>query len=131
MSEYGLDTWQPETRAIRGGTRRSGHGETSEAVYLTSGYVYESAEQAEARFKGEADGFIYSRYGNPTVEMFQDRLCLIEGAEACRATASGMAAVFAALACQVKAGDKVHISTSGVKINENPAGDLPPPPKPR
>jgi O-succinylhomoserine sulfhydrylase len=101
------DSWRPETRAVRGGTHRSGHGETSEALYLTSGYVYSSAEEAEARFKGEADGFIYSRYGNPTVAMFEERMTLIEGAEACFATASGMSAVFAALACQLKAGDHV------------------------
>ena len=99
--------WQPQTRAVRGGIQRSRHGETSEALYLTSGYVYASAEEAEARFKGEADGFIYSRYGNPTVAMFEERLALMEGAEACFATASGMSAVFAALACQLEAGDHV------------------------
>ena len=103
--DYG--SWRPETRAVRGGTRRSAHGETSEAVYLTSGYVYRSAEEAEARFKGEADGFIYSRYGNPTVAMFEERMTLMEGAEACFATASGMSAVFAALACQLRTGDHV------------------------
>ena len=98
--------WRPATRLVRGGTRRSAHGETSEALYLTSGYVYDDAEAAEARFKG-AEGFIYSRYGNPTVAAFERRLALLEGAEACFATASGMAAVFAALACQVRAGDHV------------------------
>jgi O-succinylhomoserine sulfhydrylase len=98
--------WRPATRLVRGGTHRSAHGETSEALYLTSGYVYDDAEAAEARFKG-ADGFIYSRYGNPTVAAFERRLALLEGAEACFATASGMAAVFAALACQLKAGDHV------------------------
>jgi O-succinylhomoserine sulfhydrylase len=91
---------------VRGGLDRSGHGETSEALYLTSGYVYDDAATAEARFKG-AEGFVYSRYGNPTVATFERRLALAEGAEACFATASGMAAVFAALACQVKAGDHI------------------------
>jgi len=97
--------WRPETRAVRGGTERSHHGETSEALYLNSGFVYDSAELAQARFKGELDGFIYSRYGNPTVAMFEQRMALLEEAEACFATASGMAAVFAALAAQLKAGD--------------------------
>jgi len=99
--------WRPQTQLVRGGTRRSPWQETGEAIFMTSGYVYDRAEDAEAAFKNEIDRFIYSRYGNPTVEMFQDRLCLIEGAEACRATASGMAAVFASLACQVKAGQRV------------------------
>jgi len=99
--------WRMQTRMVRGGTRRSQFGETSEAMYLTSGFVYGAAEEAESAFKGEVERFIYSRYGNPTVEMFQDRLKLAEGAEACMAMASGMAAVFAALACQVRAGDRV------------------------
>ena len=99
--------WRRQTQLVRGGTRRSPWQETDEAIFMTSGYVYDRAEDAEAAFKNEIDRFIYSRYGNPTVEMFQDRLCLIEGAEACRATASGMAAVFASLACQVKAGQRV------------------------
>ncbi len=99
--------WRPQTRLVRGGLRRSPFEETAEAIYATSGFVYETAEAAEAAFKNEIDRFIYSRYGNPTVEMFQDRLCLLEGAETCRATASGMGAVFASLACQVKAGDHV------------------------
>jgi len=99
--------WRRQTQLVRGGTRRSPWQETDEALFMTSGYVYDRAEDAEAAFKNEIDRFIYSRYGNPTVEMFQDRLCLIEGAEACRATASGMAAVFASLACQVKAGQRV------------------------
>jgi O-succinylhomoserine sulfhydrylase len=98
--------WRPATRAVRGGLERSGHGETAEALYLTSGYVYDDAAQAEARFKG-AEGYIYSRYGNPTVTTFERRLALMEGAEACFATASGMAAVNAALMCQLKAGDHV------------------------
>ncbi len=99
--------WRPRTRLVRGGQRRSPFGEVSEALYLTSGYAYDSAEQAEASFKDEVDHFIYSRFGNPTVEMFQDRMCLADGAAAGRATATGMAAVFAALACQVGAGDRV------------------------
>lgn len=80
-----------ETLSVRGGLDRSGFFETSEALYLTSGYVYDSAEAAERAFTGEDERFVYSRYGNPTVEMFQERLRLIEGAEACFATASGMA----------------------------------------
>ena len=102
--------WRPQTRLVRGGTRRSEHGETSEALYLNSGFVYDSADAAEARFKGEADGFIYSRYGNPTVGMFESRMALLEGAESCFATASGMSAVFAALLCQLQAGDRVVAS---------------------
>ncbi|MEX2648242.1 MAG: O-succinylhomoserine sulfhydrylase [Alphaproteobacteria bacterium] len=98
--------WREATRLVRGGIDRSPHGETAEALYLTSGYVYDNAAAAESRFKG-AEGFIYSRYGNPTVTMFERRLALAEGAEACFATASGMAAVFAGLMCQLKAGDRV------------------------
>lgn len=100
-------TWRPATTLVHGGTTRSQYGETSEALFLTQGYVYETAEAAEARFKGEAEGFIYSRYANPTVDMFEQRMCALEGAEAARATASGMAAVASALLCQVKAGDHV------------------------
>ena len=84
-----------------------GFGETSEAMYLTQGYVYDTAEAAEARFKGEEPGFIYSRYANPTVDMFEKRMCALEGAEDARATASGMAAVTAALAVQARAGDHI------------------------
>ena len=102
--------WRRQTQLVRGGTRRSPWQETDEAIFMTSGFVYDRAEEAEAAFKNEIDRFIYSRYGNPTVEMFQDRLCRIEGAEACRATASGMAAVFASLACQVKAGQRIVAS---------------------
>ncbi|MDQ6895651.1 MAG: O-succinylhomoserine sulfhydrylase [Actinomycetota bacterium] len=98
---------RPDTLAVRGGLSRSGFGETSEALYLTSGFVYDSAEQAEAAFKGEVDKFVYSRYGNPTVRMFEERLRLIEGAEACFATASGMAAVFVALAALCGQGDRI------------------------
>ena len=99
--------WKPQTQLVHGGTRRSEFGETSEAIFLTQGYVYESAESCEARFKGEEPGFIYSRYANPTVDMFERRMCALEGAEDARATASGMAAVAAALLCSVKAGDHV------------------------
>jgi O-succinylhomoserine sulfhydrylase len=101
---------RPATRLVRGGTQRSQFGETSEALFLTSGYVYEDAETAEARFKGEREGYVYSRFGNPTVAMFEQRLALIEGAEACRGTASGMAAVCFALMSLVKAGDHVVAS---------------------
>jgi O-succinylhomoserine sulfhydrylase len=99
--------WRRQTRLVRGGLDRSPHGETSEALYLTSGFVYESAEQAEARFKGEAEGFVYSRYGNPTIAMLERRLALMEGAEACFATASGMSAVFVSLASQLRTGQRV------------------------
>lgn len=102
--------WSTETQLVRGGLDRSAQGETSEALFLNSGFVYETAADAEARFKGEQDGFIYSRYGNPTVAMFEERLRLLEGAEACFATASGMAAVFASLMCQLKAGDRLVAS---------------------
>lgn len=99
--------WKPATQAVHGGITRSQFGETSEALYLTQGFVYDSAQAAEARFNGEDDGFIYSRYANPTVDMFEKRMCLLEGAQDARATASGMAAVTSALACQVKAGDHI------------------------
>ncbi|ODS00450.1 O-succinylhomoserine sulfhydrylase [Methyloceanibacter superfactus] len=99
--------WQPATRLVHEGTLRSQFGETSEAIFLNSGYVYESAEQAEARFKGDEDGYVYSRYANPTVSMFETRMCALEGAEAARGTASGMAAVAASLLCHLKAGDHV------------------------
>ncbi|PYE90336.1 O-succinylhomoserine sulfhydrylase [Phyllobacterium leguminum] len=98
---------RPATQLIHGGTLRSPFGETSEAIFLTQGFVYDSAEAAEARFKGEEPGFIYSRYANPTTDMFEKRMCALEGAEDARATASGMAAVAAAILCQVKAGDHV------------------------
>jgi O-succinylhomoserine sulfhydrylase len=98
-------SWGDATKLVRGGLDRSPYGETSEALYLTSGYVYDSPETAEKRFMGEDDGYIYGRYGNPTVTMFEERLALLEGAETCYAVASGMAAVFGALACQLKAGD--------------------------
>jgi O-succinylhomoserine sulfhydrylase len=106
-------TWRPDTIAVRGGLARSNFDETAEALYLTSGFVYESAEQAEAAFKDEVDHFIYSRYGNPTVTMFEQRLRELEGAEACFATASGMSAVFVALAALLGQGDRV-VSSRGL-----------------
>lgn len=96
-----------DTHAVHAGTSRSAFGETAEALYLTSGFVYDTAEAAEARFKGEEEGFVYSRYGNPTVAMFEQRMAALEGAEAGRATASGMAAVTAILMSLVKAGDHI------------------------
>ncbi len=107
MTDASRPDWRPATRLVRGGLRRSQFRETSEALFLNSGFVYDDAAQAEAAFNGDADVFIYSRYGNPTVATFEDRLAMLEGAEACRATATGMAAVFAALLCQVSAGDRV------------------------
>ncbi|MDQ6714903.1 MAG: O-succinylhomoserine sulfhydrylase [Actinomycetota bacterium] len=104
---------RPDTLAVRGGLARSNFDETAEALYLTSGFVYDSAEQAEAAFKDEIDKFIYSRYGNPTVRMFEERLRLLEGAEACFATSSGMSAVFVALAALVGSGDRV-VSSRGL-----------------
>lgn len=98
-------TWRPATRALRGGTWRSEHGETSEALFLTSGYTYDDAATVAARFAGDADGMTYSRLQNPTVAMLEERIALLEGAEACRAQASGMAAMTAALLCQLSAGD--------------------------
>jgi O-succinylhomoserine sulfhydrylase len=97
--------WRPATRAIRGGTARSDWGETSEALFLTSGYCYDRAEDAAARFAGEQAGMTYSRLQNPTVEMLEERIALLEGAEACRTMATGMAAMTAALLCQLEAGD--------------------------
>ncbi|MGB0670330.1 MAG: O-succinylhomoserine sulfhydrylase [Rhodospirillales bacterium] len=104
------DTWKPATRMVRGGLARSHFDETSEAIFMTSGYVYENAEEAEASFNGNKDRFVYSRYGNPTVRMFEERLAAVEGAKHAFGTSSGMAAVFAALACQVAAGDRVVAS---------------------
>ncbi|MDH6265497.1 O-succinylhomoserine sulfhydrylase [Rhizobium sp. SG_E_25_P2] len=99
--------WRPATKLVHGGTQRSQYGETSEAIFLTQGFVYETSEAAEARFKGEDPGFIYARYGSPTNDMLEKRMCLLEGAEDARATASGMAAVSAAILSQVKAGDHI------------------------
>jgi len=100
-------SWRPATQLVHGGTTRSQHGETAEAIFLTQGFVYDSSAAAEARFKGETDGFIYARYASPTNDMFEKRMCLLEGAEDARATASGMAAVSAAILCQLKAGDHI------------------------
>lgn len=100
-------TWRQATKLVRGGTERSHFGETSEGLFLTSGYVYESAEEAEQSFKGEKKRYMYSRYANPTLTMFETRLAQLEGAKYCVSTASGMAAVFAALASQLNAGDRV------------------------
>ncbi len=101
------ETWRPATKLVRGGTRRSQFAETSEALYLTSGYVYASAEEAEQAFAGGNDHYIYSRYANPTVTMFEERLALLEGAAFCQGMASGMAAVFAALASGLESGRRV------------------------
>ncbi len=102
--------YRTATRLLHAGLERSPHGETSEAMFLTSGFVYDDAEQAEATFRGEASHYQYSRFGNPTVAAFERRLAELEGAEACRATASGMAAVHAALLSQLRAGDRLVAS---------------------
>jgi O-succinylhomoserine sulfhydrylase len=99
--------YRPETRLVHSGTLRSQYGETSEAMFLTQGYVYDSAESCEARFKGEDPGYIYSRYSNPTIAMFERRMIELEGAEACRSTATGMAAVTTAVLAPLKTGDHV------------------------
>ena len=103
------ENWEPATQLIRGGLSRSPYGETAEAMFLTQSFVYESAEEADARFAGTSNGpqFVYSRYANPTTQMFEDKLALLEGAELCRSTASGMAAIATALTGLVKAGDHV------------------------
>ncbi|MHA1549446.1 MAG: O-succinylhomoserine sulfhydrylase [Alphaproteobacteria bacterium] len=98
---------RPATQLVHGGIERSQFGENSETLFLTQSFVYDSAEQAAARFKGEEPGYIYARFGNPTVAMFEERMRLLEGAGAARATASGMAAVTASLLCQLNAGDHV------------------------
>ena len=103
----GAGKWRAATALVHGGTQRSEFGEMSEVMFLTSGYAYDTAEQAEARFKGDLEGFVYSRYSNPTVDMFEQRMCVLEGAEAARGTASGMSAVSAALLSHLKAGDHV------------------------
>ena len=97
--------WRPATRAVRAGTWRSEQGETSEAMFLTSGYSYDEASIAAARFAGEAPGMTYSRTQNPTVQMLEERIAMMEGAEACRTQASGMAAMTAAMLCHLSAGD--------------------------
>ena len=100
-------TWRPATQAVRGGTWRSEQGETSEAIFVSSGYSYDDAETVAARFAGEQAGMTYSRLQNPTVQMLEERIALMEGAEACRAQATGMAAMTTALLCQLKTGDHV------------------------
>lgn len=106
--------WQlhPDTIAVRAGLSRSGFGETGEALYLSSGFTYDSAEMAEAAFKEETAHHLYSRFSNPTVAMFEERLAALEGAEACFATATGMSAMFSSVACLVKAGDRIVASMS-------------------
>jgi O-succinylhomoserine sulfhydrylase len=99
--------WRPATQAVRGGTWRSEHGETSEALFLTSGYTYDDAATVAARFAGEDPGMTYSRLQNPTVAMLEERIALMEGAEACRVQATGMAAMTTALLCQLQTGDHV------------------------
>jgi O-succinylhomoserine sulfhydrylase len=99
--------WRSQTMMVRGGLTRSQHGETSEALFLNSGFVYDSPEQQSARMAGDEPGYIYSRYANPTVRMFEERLAQIEGAEDCRATASGMAAIHTMLVAPVKPGDRI------------------------
>jgi O-succinylhomoserine sulfhydrylase len=105
--ETAVTEWSPDTLAVRGGLTRTGFDETAEALFLTSGYVYASAAEAEAAFAGDIDRYVYSRYGNPTIATFEERLRLMEGAEACFATATGMAAVFNALSATLVAGDRV------------------------
>src|SRR6266567_838101 len=102
--------YRPETRLVHSGSIRSEFGETSGALFLTQGYVYDSAEQCEARFKGEDPGYIYSRYSNPTISMFERRMIELEGAEAARSAATGMAAVTTAILAPLKAGDHVVAS---------------------
>ena len=104
------DGWRRQTNLVRGGLDRSHFDEISEAMYLTSSYAYESAEQAQRAFKGEEDHYLYSRYGNPTVTQFEERMKLMEGAAICQSTASGMGAVFASLACMLGAGDRLVAS---------------------
>ncbi|OYX36492.1 MAG: O-succinylhomoserine sulfhydrylase [Caulobacterales bacterium 32-69-10] len=104
------EDWEVATKLIRGGMTRSPYGETAEALFLTQSFVYGSAEQADARFAGDDPGFVYSRYANPTTKMFEDKLALLEGAEACRSTASGMSAVATALIGLLKAGDHLVAS---------------------
>lgn len=110
QDERARPSWKPATLLVRGGTERSGFDETCEALFMTSGYVYRSAEEAERAFNGTDQRFVYSRFANPTVQMFENRMALLEGAAFCKATASGMAAVFASMACFLKAGDRLVAS---------------------
>ncbi|NAZ77762.1 O-succinylhomoserine sulfhydrylase [Kineococcus sp. T13] len=112
VSRAGAPDWRPDTLAVRAGIARSGFEETAEAMYLTSGYVYASAADAEAAFSGDVDRYVYSRYGNPTVSVFTERLRALEGAQACYGLASGMSAVFYALAALLGAGDRVVAARS-------------------
>jgi O-succinylhomoserine sulfhydrylase len=108
MSETGSTKhYRPETKLVHAGALRSQFGETSEALFLTQGFIYDTAEQCEARFKGEDPGFLYSRFSNPNISMFERRMIELEGAEAARATATGMAAVTTAILAPLKAGDHV------------------------
>jgi len=113
-SQNGSPDWElhEETLAVRAGLARSGFGETGEAMYLTSGYTYDNAEQAVHSFTDEVDHFVYSRFANPTVSMFEQRLAAIEGAEFCVATGSGMSAMFASIACLVESGDRIVAAAS-------------------
>ena len=101
------ENWSRQTQMVRAGSERSNFGEMSEAIYFTSGFAYNTAEEAEARFSGEDDGFTYSRQSNPNLAMFESRIALLEGTEVARATGTGMAAMAAALLCQLQAGDHV------------------------
>ena len=107
MSTRDDENWKPATKLVRGGTMRSQFGETSEALFLTSGYAYDTAEQAARRMSGEEEGYVYSRYANPTVRMLEERLAMLEGSETCRVTASGMGAISTAMIAPVGAGDRV------------------------
>ncbi len=109
--------WKPATLAVRGGTARSEYGETSEAIFMTSGYSYDCAEDAAARFRGEQPGMTYSRLQNPTTQMLEERIALMDGAEACRATATGMAAMTVALLSQLSAGD--HLVAGKIMFGSN------------
>ena len=104
------EDWHRDTALIRSGINRTGYQETSEALFMTSGYIYETAEQAAAAFRGETGNFVYSRYGNPTLLALEQRLAKLEDAEACRVCSTGMAAIFASMACQLSAGDRVVAS---------------------
>jgi O-succinylhomoserine sulfhydrylase len=116
--------YRPETRLVHSGTLRSEFGETSEALFLTQGFIYDSAEQCEARFKGEDPGFIYSRFSNPNISMFERRMIELEGAEAARATATGMAAVTTAILAPLRAGDHVVAAKAMFGSNRYVVEDL-------
>ena len=109
----------PQTSAVREGLARSGFGETSEALYLNSGFTYADSQEAVDSFTDETDHFLYSRFHNPTVSMFEKRLAAIEGAEHCVATGSGMAAMFASLACLVESGDHIAVSYTHLTLPTN------------